>query len=296
MKFDHVLVGYVPDRRGRDALALAALIARTAGAALSVAHVNPAAWDTPSPGRVDAEWRSYLRERAKSALEEAAGLLSDAELPHPPDLVVHAHRGSGRGLSEVVSKVGADLVVIGSAPGRSAGHITVGSTADQLLHGSRVPVALAPKGYGERPPRELERLSVAYRREPEADDAVALAARAAGRYDVPLRLLTLMVRRAGATRIEGEMLDLAHEQLEADLAASAKESRRRATVTTEVLEGPNVAKALAGTEWLRGEMLVCASSASGPIRKVFMGDMSLKILRAATIPVMVLPRAAVRTR
>ena len=63
--------------------------------------------------------------------------------------MIHPHRSSGVGLAEVASSRHAQIIVIGSAPGGSSGRIHGGSTSDQLLHGSPVPVAIAPHGYRE---------------------------------------------------------------------------------------------------------------------------------------------------
>ena len=60
----------------------------------------------------------------------------------------------------------------------------------------------------------------------------------------------------------------------------------------EILEGRDVAEAMGQTSWLPGELLICASSNAGPLRRVFLGDTSLKIVRAATSPVMILTRQA----
>ena len=54
----------------------------------------------------------------------------------PIDYVSHGNRGSGRGLAELAAQTDADVVVIGSAPRGGRGRISLGSTADQLLHGS----------------------------------------------------------------------------------------------------------------------------------------------------------------
>ncbi|MFF4614510.1 universal stress protein [Nonomuraea jabiensis] len=105
--------------------------------------------------------------------------------------------------------------------------------------------------------------------------------------DVPLRLVTLVIgtgRRAG---IEEEMLVHLRGEAASDLRAAA---RGRPRVAVEVLEGRNVAQALGTTSWLPGEMIICASSATGPLRRVFPGDTSTKIVRAATCPVMILTR------
>ncbi|MBB5077017.1 universal stress protein [Nonomuraea endophytica] len=286
MKIENVLTGFIAEPRGRDGLALAVLLARQARAKLTVATVQPPAWNTPGPAKADeSAWRAYLREQADGTLEQARELAGDEA-----DYVVHTNKGSGRGLVELARKREADVVVIGSAPSGAKGRISLGSTADQLLHSSSVPVLLAPKGWSEEPPAEFERLTVAYRRGPGCDHAVAEAARAAVSLDVPLRLVTLVVSSARKAKIEQEMSERLREQAAADLKAAARGQRRRLQVDVEILEGRNVAQALGAATWLDGELIICASSSSGPLRRVFLGDTSIKIVKAATCPVMILTR------
>ena len=283
MKLENVLAGCIPEPRGRDGLVLGALVKEQVRGHLTVAYVQPPAWSAPGPARAEeSAWRAYLMEQADATLWQARELAGD-----DADYVVHTHKGSGRGLVELARKRGADVVVIGSAPGGGKGRITVGSTADQLLHSSSVPVLLAPRGYGDEPPAAFERLTVAYRRGPGCDAAVKDAAAVAASLDVPLRLVTLVISTGRRARIEEEMLARLRDEAASNLRAAA---RGRPRVEVEVLEGRNVAQALGTTSWLPGEMIICASSATGPLRRVFLGDTSIKIVRAATCPVMILTR------
>ncbi|MFI6295335.1 universal stress protein [Nonomuraea sp. NPDC050790] len=286
MKIENVLTGFIAEPRGLDGLALAVLLARQARAKLTVATVQPPVWNTPGPAKADeSAWRAYLREQANATLDQARELAGDEA-----DYVVHTNRGSGRGLVDLARKREADVVVIGSAPSGGKGRISLGSTADQLLHSSSVPVMLAPKGWSEEPPPEFERLTVAYRRGPGCDHAVSEAARAAVSLDVPLRLVTLVVSSGRKAKIEQEMAERLREQAAADLKAAARGQRRKLQVDVEILEGRTVAHALGETTWLPGELIICASSSSGPLRRVFLGDTSIKIVKAATCPVMILTR------
>ncbi|GAA4230871.1 nucleotide-binding universal stress UspA family protein [Streptosporangium album] len=287
MKIEHVLAGFVPESRGKDGLALAVLLARQTGARLTVAYVHTPAWTTPGPGRIDAEWRAYVTAEAARTLEQARLLLADVR-DLPIDYVLDGNRGSGRGLVQLAGRTRADVVVIGPAPGGVRGRIRLGSTADQLLHASPVPVALAPRGYGGEHPPEIRRLTVAYRRDPASDQAVLEAATLAARMGVPLRLITLVVHSGQQARMDEETLNRLRETVTADLRAAAR-GHGRLEVAVEVLEGRNVATALGGTD-CEGVMLICASSETGPLRRVFVGDISSKIIRSASCPVMMLPR------
>ncbi|GAA0935616.1 universal stress protein [Actinocorallia libanotica] len=298
MPGEKILVGYVADRRGADAVALG-VSAAAGGGGLLVGHVRPPAWPARGPGSVDAEWESYLQDRALRALEEGVELaaargVTAGALPPVED------RGSGKGLAALAAGVETAVIVIGSAPGGSRTGISLGSTADQLLHGSHLPVLIAPKGYADRDRTGFDRVTAAYVRRPGAMAAVEAAAAIAVRHGVPLRLLTFAVGPSAGGRaaaLAEEQLHRLVEALESDLADAANAVRetvrgslRGRDVLTAVATGWDAAHAVSGADWTQGELLVCSSSEAGPLRRVFMGDMSLKIVRSAPCPVMVVPR------
>jgi len=286
VKIETVLSGFVPEPRGRDGLTLARLLAGQSGARLQVAYVKAPAWPAPGPARAEAgAWAAFLDEQAEATLAQARELAGE-----DADLLTYTQRGSGRGLVELARKRGADVVVIGSAPRGRRGRISLGSTADQLLHSSPVPVLLAPRGYADDVPPALTRLTVAYRRGPGADETVKAAARIAAALDLPLRLVTLVMATYRRHPLGGEMMAGMREQAMMDLTAAARGPRRRHQVDLEVLEGRTVGAAMRMGDWERSELIICASSSAGPLRRVFLGDTSIKIVRAATCPVMILTR------
>ena len=144
-----ILVGATTDEGSRDAAALGIALARTLDAVPVVAHVRPEPWRAPGSGRVDAEWDSYLEQSSRETV--AAAIATDAgdfeDLGARTDIGMH--RQSGTGLDELAQRRGSSVIVIGSAPGGTTGRIQGGSTSEQLLHGSHVPVAIAPMGYAE---------------------------------------------------------------------------------------------------------------------------------------------------
>lgn len=293
-----IVAGYLPDERGADGLALAAMVARTAKSPLTVVNVHPPAWPSPGPGAVDAEWVGYLKEQAKGALAEAADRLAGTQLAKSRVRYrVHAHRGSGRGLVEVADDVGAGLIVIGSGPRGRSGRIAIGSTADQLLHGSPVPVLLAPRGYADDGPERPDRLTVAYWRRRDAELGLRAAAEFAELLNVPIRLLTLVLRPAGLPvrlRSGEDAMFRQYELAERELAVAAELIGDLGVVETDVVEGADVSKALGAAKWAPGEILACMSSREGPFRKVFLGGTSGKIVRAAHCPVLMLPHTTLR--
>jgi nucleotide-binding universal stress UspA family protein len=264
----HVLVGYTGDAGGREALAQARTIVEVTGGRLTVAAVH-------GPERAGSGLEAH------ATLAQAASALSDLPAGLRADFVTQESRGAGRGLSVLASKVNADLIVIGSPGGGARGRINLGGTADHLMHASTQAVMLTPAGHVplDRP----HRVTVAYVRRPQCDEAVTRAAAMAVRLDVPLRLTTLAAAGpdqdvlrddlALAIRLASESSGLAAEEIQARVGA-----------------GDDVAEAMADVPWVEGELLVCASSEDAPVHHVFLGETAFNVLRAAPCAVAVLPR------
>lgn len=261
---EHVLAGYVDDAGGREALTLARTVAEVSGARLTVAAVH-------SPERA----ASVVEARA--ALDHAADLLGES----PAELVTHESRSASRGLSVLASRSGAGLIVIGSPPGGAHGRINLGGTADHLLHAATQAVLLTPSGHP--PSWEPRRISVAYVRRPQCDEAVTAAAGSAVRLGVPLRLVTLALDRADQGPLRDD-LALAIRLATGPSGPAAEE------VQAVVGEGDDVASAVEDLDWEEGDLLVCASSEDAPVHRVFLGETAFKVVRAAPCPVAVLPR------
>ena len=145
-----IIVGVDESDRSRDAVALAALLARGSDAELVLVCAYP--YDDV-PGRAaNAGYRQYLREDAEAAIERAtAGI---GELPR-----TRPHRSPRcprrRRIQDVATKEGASLIVIGSSSRGGAGRVFAGTTAERLLHGAPCPVAVAPRGFHSLEPGDI---------------------------------------------------------------------------------------------------------------------------------------------
>jgi nucleotide-binding universal stress UspA family protein len=263
---EHVLVGFVHDAGGREALRFAEAVSATTGGRLTVATVHP-------------QDRAGGAAEAQTTLDQAAALLG--ENGSAAEFVAHESRGAGRGLSVLASRLGADVIVVGSPGGGARGRIGIGATADKLLHSAFEAVLLVPADYA--PPERLERITVAYVRRPQCEEAVRRAAEAARRLGASLRLLTLALDDDDEDRLRDDLA------LAAPLATEAA-GLPADGVATELVAGADVAAAMDRAGWTDGELLVCASSEDATAHQVFLGEVALKVLRAATCPVAVLPR------
>src|SRR4051794_908052 len=153
-----VVTGFDGTPSGEDAVALARACARVLDSTLVVATVHPA----PAPissARVDAEWVADRHQQAENVLDAARPLLTDVQ---PVDYRVVASSSAAHGLHDIAEEAAAALIVVGSSSRAAQHRLLAGSTADRLLAGSQVPVAVAPRGYRDvdvGPPR---RIGVAY--------------------------------------------------------------------------------------------------------------------------------------
>jgi len=290
-----IVIGANADDAGRDALALGSLLCRALGATPLLCHVHPAAFNYPSPGHVDTEWRAYLHGEAEKVLAGAReSMMADFGWPDVACLVGE-HKASGQGLADVASQENADMIVIGSAPGGRPGTFHIGSTANKLLHGSPVPVAVAPEGYRHDAPASIGQVLAGFRDTSESVQALAKAAEFAEAAGVPLVVLTILIRH----RIYGSQLGASAEEavvveLQRDNEAAQTEALERLGIAQEgvrrvtaVADSPRAA--LQRIEWTGDELLVLGSARGGPLQRVFLGDMTYKILRATPVPTVVLP-------
>jgi nucleotide-binding universal stress UspA family protein len=278
-----IVVGVSGDARSADALAFGVLWAKASRSTLVVACVVPRPWPAHNQGAVDAEWVAYLREEARDVLDRARQHIHGVEA----DYVVAEQGGSGRGLSDVAAEHDARLVVIGSAPQADVGAVRVGTTADQLLHGGGVPITVVPTGYADRGVQALTRVSVAYADSVDSEAALVAMRQVVGRTRLPVRLVTLVPHPP--RRMPGAAAAL--DSMRADARLWLEQARASVPdASAEIAEGADIGEALASLDWLPGESLLVGSAGHGPLARVFLGDTAAKILRAASVPVTVLPR------
>ncbi len=289
-----VVVGYLAGKSGAAPLHLAVGAARTLGTSLTVATIVPKPWTYPSPARVDAEYAAWADQLAADSAREAQREL--AAMPH--DLAVsfhsHAHRSVSGGLVEVVAELNADVLVLGSAGGQ-LGQVTVGSTADRLLHSCPVPLAIAPRGYRGARDGVLTRITCGYPGTPESVQVVRRVAALSERLGVPLRVISFAVR--GRTMYPPEVGLHAEDSILAAWEAQAHTLLEKLRddgvvgpeVTLAVVSGNGWDQALDAADWIDGEVLALGTSPRGDVARVFLGSRGAKILRHSPVPVLVLP-------
>lgn len=287
-----LLVGFSVDKGGREALRLAAMIARSSGGSLVVATIQPEGWDHPSPARVDGEYVEFLKKFAAKALAAAK-----AELPEDIEAeVVIRHAGSaGVGLCMAAEEFDVDGVVLGSARSAVLGRFHEGATATEILHSSRHPVILAPRGYLPDTAGRIARLTCAVATQGDCHAVVRTAHGFAAALNAPLRLATFIVRdkQMYPTGAGYDVENLVSNQLRSQ--AEQTHQRMLAALPDEPVQsvmgdGSNWKAAIDSIDWLPDELLVIGSSHLGPVLQVFLGSNSGKIARYAPVPRMIVPR------
>ena len=291
-----LIVAYAPDERGKTALHLASMLARSIGDELVICSVIPAPW-VPGMARIDAEYRKELDEIADQALESARKNL-------PGDVSARFERHSARsapaGLLELAKQYDGYMIVVGTSSAGVFGHISLGSVTNRLLHSSPVAVALAPRGFRSQPGAKVKRVTAAYDGSASAGSLLLAAARVAARVGASLRIASFAVwsRPAYTTRLGTDSEDLVLQEWITDLEKSAHAALEQVEelakvprqVETVVGHGESWEEAIDDVGWDDDDVLVVGSSAvGGPIAQVFLGSRGAKILRSSPVPVVVVP-------
>jgi nucleotide-binding universal stress UspA family protein len=284
--FTKIIVGIDGREGGRDALALAARLARRFGGELVAVHAY--AYDLFSHRGTTPDLESIVHGDAQDLIAgelERVGV--EARAVALPD-------GSpGRALQLAAKRHHGDLIVVGSAHHGPIGRVLAGDVTMGTLHGAQCPVVVAPRDYAARGD-DVQAIGVAYDGSPEAHAAVELARALAVAANASLQVIRVLepaapggselaYRPDWAERAE-ERRDEAQEQLDAVLAELGD------IATGEVVVGnPATELAYAGNHL---DLLVTGSRGYGPARRLMLGSTSTRLVRQAPCPVLVLTRGA----
>ncbi len=133
-----IIVSYDGTANEDDAIALGRLLAG-AGAEVALAYVR----HTQEP---DSERETLAQNEAQELLQRGAELLGN------PNAQAHVvtDRSTPEGLRRLAESEGADVVVFCSDSHTAKGHIAIGNSAQRLLEGGNVAVAIAPVDFAEQ--------------------------------------------------------------------------------------------------------------------------------------------------
>jgi nucleotide-binding universal stress UspA family protein len=273
--FNNVLVGVDGRDGGRDAIALARLLAAPSSS-LTFAHVyGGATAGGPASALavpLDFEWSERLLADAVRETDLRAETVSLCD------------SSVGRGLHRLAEDRNSDLLVVGSCHRGMLGCAVLGDDARHALNGAPCAVAIAPRGYS--PAAQLATIGVGCDVSPEAAQALHTARALASRHKAAIRALAVVSlppygepipqqwpKIAGQLVVEElhRLDDL--EGVEGD-AAYGDPGEQLAAFSAEL------------------DLLIVGSRSYGPVGRLFNGSTSNYLERHARCPLLVLPRSA----
>lgn len=134
----HAIVSYDGTENDTDALALARVLG-AAGTTLSLAYVRHFPETEHTRERL-------AQDDAEKLLATGVRWLNDDATPR--HVVLSA--STAHGLRDLAEQKHADLIIFGSAYRTAPGHLAPQATAERLLDGGPIAIALAPAGYHDR--------------------------------------------------------------------------------------------------------------------------------------------------
>ncbi len=280
------IIGYAPNKHGNETVALASALASTQGAELLIVHVL----DKPAPAdaafveeRAVQETRAAWAEQrlSEALLRVSEGVAATADVVYADSVA--------EGLIDAARDTDAALIIVSAARNGPLKRIAIGSVANALLHTSPAPVALVPSGY-EEPPR-ITRITAAVGSRQGAHTVLGVAATAAARRHVPLRLLSLIALDFDESADHEFALSAARTHARLVLDEAVASVGTSADVTSAVAEGSTIEDAVESLPWSEGEIVIIGSSRLAEHRRIFIGNTANKLLRALPVPLIVVPRS-----
>jgi nucleotide-binding universal stress UspA family protein len=277
---DAILVGFDSTPSGRDALALAALLARTTDAEL-----------------IAARFRKNDRANELARLEQELG----EALPDPP-VAVRGALLQGKSawhelqdLAAAETRIGA--IVLGSTHKGGFGRVLPGGTLERLLGGAPCALAVAPRGYagqagsGPVATEDLRVLEVGFDGSPGSAAALELAGTIAGGAGATLRVIAVgrPPLPPSAEGVPAPTVPGADLQSRLHDAVAALDPRLRAL---PIYEHGDPAFRLLDRADEGVDMLVVGSSNTGRLGTVVLGSTSRTLIENAPCPVVLAPRPA----
>ncbi len=274
--FRNVLVGVDGRQGGRDAIALAGVLA-SPDAAITLAHDYGSDWML---GRGAGLVVTYAREESERLL---ATERDTAEIE--ADLVCSPCGNPGRALHELAERRGADLIVVGSSRHALLGRALIGDDTRAALNGAPCAIAIAPRGYTQMD-RRLAKIGVGYDGSAEGEYALAAARELASRDGAKINALWVV-----------SMLDVREQSpIPADWPHTTEVLVSRCLEQLEHVSGIEADATYGGPrEELsklgdRVDLLILGSRRYGPIHRLFHGTTSTYLTRHTSCPLLVLPR------
>jgi nucleotide-binding universal stress UspA family protein len=276
--FKNVVVGVDNEEGGRDAVALAMMLAADGGK-LTLVQVYRAAL-----GLSGTDYEHDEHERIRELLEKRR-----TEAGVEAELRWYESASVGRGLHELAELTCADLLVIGSSRRGLLGRVLIGDHTRAALNGAPCAVAIAPAGYCREPAMTLE-VGVGYDGSPESEAALALARIVAAEHQAKLSAFQAISTPAylslgylsSPAPIEANLIGREVEQAGERIAALGVEPHSAYGDPVEELTLYSASL----------DLLVVGSRGYGPLGRLVYGGVAQRLARTARCPLLVLTRSA----
>jgi nucleotide-binding universal stress UspA family protein len=280
--FSKVLVGVDDGEGGRDAIALAQVLAAE-GSELTLAQVYQGDSDPSRASSPDYDAAQHERiHKLLAKLSEETGVQAQ--------LRWHGSPSVGRGLHELAELTGADLLVIGSSRRGLLGRILIGDDTRAALNGAPCAVAIAPAGYS-RESVVMREVGVGYDGSPESEGALALARIVAAEHHTKLSAFQVIFAPAylylgylgTAAPVEADSIQREVDQARERIAALGG-------VEPHSAYGDPVEELTLYSASL--DLLVVGSRGYGPLGRLVYGGVAQRLARTARCPLLILTRSS----
>ncbi len=278
---DNVIVGVEDTEEARDALRFAREFARLERAELHVVSVDPTVvyYEGEQEANEARElyfWRS--REIARSTLGEDFQFHRKAEMSPPAGLIAAAE------------ELSAVAIVIGSSHRGPMGRVLMGDTGARLSAGAPSPVAVVPRGWTLKDEKGIAFVGVGYDGSEESDAALSFAAALPGKLEASVTLIGVVpriLRTMSESSLGGDPQELLNDEMKRRLQ-DASSQIKSGDVGILVREGFAADRLVQASKNL--DLLVLGSRGYGPVRRVFLGGTSIRVMRGSACPVVIVPK------
>jgi nucleotide-binding universal stress UspA family protein len=286
-----LVVGVDESEHSRDAIALGVQLAQALPGELMLVYVHTLQeLDALMSGHDPEEVEQLVAEHARAKHAKVSDLAAEMGIS---DLRLRRATSAAAGLHAQAAETGAALVIIGPSSRSGLGRVLPGATAEQLLSGSPVPVAVAPNGYASHDPG-LELIGVGFNDGQESRRAAPWAGDLASRGGASLQVLAVhaplpfgnaVVSGAYGTQTVNQVLA---QELRSEAEKLADALSLEESVESHLFRGDPAAVLVERSQEL--DLLVLGSRGYGPLKSVLLGSVSSRVLRNAHCPVVVVAR------
>lgn len=291
--FNEIVVGVDDRERGHDAIALAKVLVGSGGR-FTLAHIlttEPYVYRGAAARYAAAEQARTLEQReeehALALLESARDqTLGDERLEWTLRWVRSA--SVGRGLHELASAEGADLLVVGSSRQSLLGRVRIGDHTLGALNGAPCAVAIAPAGFSEHA-QVMREIGVGYDGSSESEHALEVARGLASGWGVKLSAFTAV---SVSTAALGAGVPPRNDAIDVLLREARERIEALGGVEPHAAYGAAVEELAVYSASL--DLLVVGSRGYGPIGRLIHGSTSARLANTTRCPLLVLTRASKR--